>query len=66
MGQGQDIPPGGSHTGGKDGVTGGGHDCQLPAFCALTCGPLPLALHVAALGPGLPDLLVPLDERGPC
>jgi hypothetical protein len=37
-------------------------DSADAAFRALTIGPQPLALHAAALAPGLPDRLVPLDE----
>jgi DNA-directed RNA polymerase specialized sigma24 family protein len=37
-------------------------DSADAAFRALTTGPKPLALHAAALAPGLPDRLVPLDE----
>ena len=37
-------------------------DSADAAFRALTTGPQPLALHAAALAPGLPDRLVPLDE----
>jgi hypothetical protein len=37
-------------------------DSADAAFRALTTGPQPLALNAAALAPGLPDRLVPLDE----
>ncbi len=32
------------------------------AFCLLTSGPRPLAVHAAGLAEGLPDRLIPLDE----